>query len=232
MKLTCLVIDDVSLNCEILKDLIRETPQLHLLGCCKDAAEATNVISQTLPDILFLDIKLPGMTGLDFIKTLVKRPLIVITTSYKEFAAEGFELDVFDYIVKPISRQRFAKCCNKIFNYFRTQKPSQDEQIFIKVDRNFVRIKLDELLFVEAMEDFVVFHTSNKKFLTRMSMTDCCAMLPSSKFVRAHRSYIVAIDKIDSIGTANLHIQNQKIPIGPQFRTSLMEVLLNKKDMK
>jgi DNA-binding LytR/AlgR family response regulator len=216
MKLTCLVIDDVSLNCEILKDLIRETPQLHLLGCCKDAAEATNVISQTLPDILFLDIKLPGMTGLDFIKTLVKRPLIVITTSYKEFAAEGFELDVFDYIVKPISRQRFAKCCN----------------IFIKVDRNFVRIKLDELLFVEAMEDFVVFHTSNKKFLTRMSMTDCCAMLPSSKFVRAHRSYIVAIDKIDSIGTANLHIQNQKIPIGPQFRTSLMEVLLNKKDMK
>jgi len=222
MKLTCLVIDDVSLNCEILKDLIGETPQLHLLGCCKDATEATNVISQTLPDILFLDIKLPGMTGLDFIKTLVKRPLIVITTSYKEFAAEGFELDVFDYIVKPISRQRFAKCCNKIFNYFKTQKSSPDEQIFIKVDRNLVRIKLDEILFVEAMEDFVIFHTPQKKFVTRMSLTECRAILSASRFTRAHRSYIVAIDKIDSIGTANLHIQNHKIPIGPQFRTTLM----------
>ena len=232
MKFTCLVIDDVSLNCEILKDLIGETPQLHLLGCCKDAAEATNVISQTLPDILFLDIQLPGMTGLEFIKTLVKRPLIVITTSYKEFAAEGFELDVFDYIVKPITRQRFAKCCNKIFNYFKTQKHSSDEQIFIKVDRNFVRIKLDEILFVEAMEDFVVFYTQNKKWLTRMSLTECCAMLPAARFTRAHRSYIVAIDKIDSIDSAYLHIQHHKIPVGPQFRTAVMEVLLDKKDMR
>lgn len=231
MKVSCLVVDDVKMNREAMLDLISEVDFLDSAGACEDALQAINLVKQLVPDVLFLDIEMPGMTGLDFVKTLTVSPLIVMTTSHKEFATEGFDLNVFDYMVKPISRERFLKCANKIYDHFTTKRTGgTTEQIFIKSEGKHVRVKLKEIIYVEAMRDFVVIYTDKAKLVTLMNLKEFSAQLPEDQFLRIHRSYVVPLNRVESIEGNVVRIMNHEIPIGESYRNKVMSRLLGKHD--
>jgi len=231
MKISCLIVDDVKLNREIMLELISSTDFLTTVGNCENALEASNVLKELEPDVLFLDIEMPGMTGLEFIKTLLNPPLIVLTTSHKEFATDGFDLNVFDYMVKPITRERFLKCANKIYDHFKHKKTGAiTEQIFIKANNKYVRVKLREILYVEAMRDFVIVYTDKAKLVTLMNLKEFSTMLPADQFLRIHRSYVIPIDRVETIEGNIVRIMNNEIPIGESYRNKVMSQLLGKED--
>ena len=230
MKISCLVVDDVRLNREAMLDLITAVDFLTPAGDCQNALEAANVIKEKEPEVLFLDIEMPGMNGLEFIKTLVNAPLIVMTTSHKEFASEGFDLNVFDYLVKPISRERFMKSANKIYDHFKKRKNVPPDQIFIKSDGKHVRVKLKDIIYVEAMRDFVVIYTDKAKLVTLMNLKEFSAQLPEDQFLRIHRSYVVPVSRVEAIEGNIVRILNHEIPIGESYRNRVMSQLLGKED--
>lgn len=231
MKISCLVVDDIKLNREIVLDLISSVDFLTSVGTCENALEAAGSLKELEPDVVFLDIEMPGMTGLEFIKTLVNPPLIVMTTSHREFAVEGFEMNVFDYMVKPISRDRFLKCANKIYEHFKQRKgATTSDQIFIKSNNKYVRIKLNEILYVEAMRDFVVVFTDKAKLVTLMNLKEFTAMLPDHLFLRIHRSYVIPVNRVESIEGNLVKIMNHEIPIGESYRNKVLHQLLGKEN--
>lgn len=231
MKISCLIVDDVKLNREIMLELISSADFLTIAGNCENALEASNVLKELEPDVLFLDIEMPGMSGLEFIKTLLNPPLIVLTTSHKEFATDGFDLNVFDYMVKPITRERFLKCANKIYDHFRQRKTGTVAgQIFIKANNKYVRVKLKEILYVEAMRDFVILYTDKAKLVTLMNLKEFSTMLPADQFMRIHRSYVIPVDRVESIEGNIVRIMNNEIPIGESYRNKVMRQLLGKED--
>jgi DNA-binding LytR/AlgR family response regulator len=231
MKVSCLVVDDIGMNRELMIDLISSLDFLAVAGTCESALEAINSVKESEPDVVFLDIEMPGMTGLEFVKALVNPPLIVMTTSHKEFASEGFELNVFDYLVKPIARERFVKCANKIYEYFKHKKTTgRPDQIFIKSNNKYVRIKLKEILYVEAMRDFVVVYTDKAKLVTLMNLKEFTTLLPGDQFLRIHRSYVVPVERVESIEGNMVRIMNHEIPIGESYRSRVMSQLLGRED--
>jgi DNA-binding LytR/AlgR family response regulator len=227
MKISCLVVDDVALNRQALLDLAGEVEFLNIAGQCSNAQEALNAISELEPDIIFLDIEMPGMSGLEFLKSLADPPLTVITTSHPEFAVEGYEMQVFDYIVKPVTRERFHKCAERIVRYFKEKrKPLLADQFFLKDGNRYVRIRYDEVKYIEAMRDFVVVYLDKTKYATMQTMKNFAARLPEDQFIRVHRSYIVPIKKIEAIESGVLRIQEMKIPISDSYRAQVMKALL------
>jgi DNA-binding LytR/AlgR family response regulator len=228
MKVSCLVVDDVNLNREAMLDLISSLDFLTPVGACESAIEALKFLQEQEPEVVFLDIEMPEMTGLELIKSLVNPPLIVMTTSHKEFASEGFDLNVFDYLVKPISRERFTRTGNKIFEYFKSKKTGITDQIFIKSDGKYVRVKLKEILYVEAMRDFVVVYTEKAKLVTLMNLKEFSAQLPDDQFMRIHRSYVIPIGRVEAIEGNIIRILNNEIPIGESYRNKALSQLLGK----
>lgn len=229
MKISCLVVDDIKLNREIVLDLISSVDFLTAAGTCENALEAAGMLKELEPDVVFLDIEMPGMSGLELIATLINPPLIVMTTSHREFAVEGFEKNVFDYMVKPISRERFLKCANKIYEYFKQQKGTTPvDQVFIKSNNKYVRVKLAEIIYVEAMRDFVVVFTEKAKLVTLMNLKEFSRMLPQSQFIRIHRSYVVPVNRVEAIEGNLVKILNHEIPIGESYRNKVMQQLLGK----
>ncbi len=231
MNISCLVIDDVKLNREAMLDLIGSVEFLTQVGNCESALEAVNVMKELEPEVVFLDIEMPGMTGLEFIKTLQNPPLIVMTTSHKEYASEGFDLNVFDYLVKPITRERFTKCANKIYDHFKKRKGQPPiDQIFVKSNNKYVRVKLNEILYVEAMRDFVIVYTDKAKLITLMNLKEFTAQLPDDKFMRIHRSYVIPVNRVEAIEGNVVKILNHEIPIGESYRSKVMSQLLGRDD--
>ena len=230
MKISCLVVDDVALNREALIDLISETEPFELAGQRSNAAEALEALNELEPDVMFLDIEMPGMTGLDFLKSLPDPPITVITTSHKEFAIESYEMNVFDYLVKPITRDRFQKCASRLQQYFKEKKkPVLQDQFFLKVSNRHIRIRYDEIRYIEAMRDFVLIHLdSGSKHASVQTLKGFAAKLPDNKFIRVHRSYIVPISRIESIEGNIIRIGDLKIPISEGYRDQVMKTLLGK----
>ncbi|MFI5135636.1 MAG: LytR/AlgR family response regulator transcription factor [Chitinophagales bacterium] len=229
MKISCLVVDDVALNRQTLLDLIAEVDSLESVGQCSNAEEAMNSLNELEPDVMFLDIEMPGMTGLDFLKSLSDPPLTVITTSHKEFAIESYEMNVFDYLVKPITRDRFQKCASRLHQYFKEKKkPPLPDQFFIRASNKYIRIRYEEIKYIEAMRDFVVVYLDAAKHVTMQTMKGFAAKLPEDKFIRVHRSYIVPISRIESIEGNIIRIADQKIPISEGYRDQVMKTLFGK----
>jgi len=229
MKISCLVVDDEKLNRDIMLDLIAEVDYLSALGTCENATEAMNVLVELEPDVIFLDIEMPGISGLEFLKSLTNPPVTVLTTSHEEFAVQGFEMKVFDYLVKPISRERFAKCVNRLHDLFRARdKEVLGDQIFIKSNNKYIRVKLNEIQYIEAMRDFVMVYTDKGKLMTLHNLKEFTSQLPQNQFMRVHRSYVVPIGKIEMIEGNTVKIQNVQIPIGDSYRNSVMRTLLGK----
>lgn len=221
-----LIVDDNKIARTTMKQLASQVKDLAVVGECENAMDAYNLLQKKQVDVILLDIEMPGMTGLELTKNLGNnKPIIIFTTSKKEYAAEAFELNVADYIVKPVTPARFIQAINKARDLIESNtaevKINDDEFIFIR-DSNIVRkLKLDDVLFAEAMGDYVKLHTAQKFFAIHTTLKTVEERLPSSKFLRVHRSYIVAIDKIDTIQDGALIINGKPLPVADTYRAAL-----------
>jgi DNA-binding LytR/AlgR family response regulator len=222
----CIIVDDNKMARMALKQLVSQVQGLELITECNDAAEALDVLNSNGVDLLLLDIEMPGMTGLDLIKKLGNsKPLIIFTTAKKDYAVEAFELNVVDYLMKPIAMPRFKQAIDKAQETLDSNKQEVkvEEQGFVFVKDNGVlkRIAIDDILFLEAMGDYVKVHTPQKFHVVHATLKSIEEKLPSSKFIRVHRSYIVAINKIDYIQEGTISIGKTTIPVADTHKSNL-----------
>src|SRR5438270_2726612 len=203
--LRCLAVDDEPLALQLLEDNIRQVPYLQKVASCSNALEAMKVLEEHPVDLIFLDIQMPGLTGLQFIQTLINRPMVILVTAYEKFALEGFNLDVVDYLVKPVPFDRFLKACNKAYDLYNLRNKTADtkplDYFFVNVDYSLLKVVFNDVLWIEALKDYVRIHLQStaKPVVTRMSMKSLEEELPRSQFIRIHKSYIVSKDSITSI---------------------------------
>lgn len=226
--LRCIAVDDEPLALQLLADYIRKVPFLELVATCGDAFEATRVLQEKQVDLMFTDIQMPGLTGLQFIQSLSRRPMVIIVTAYKKFAPEGFDLDVVDYLVKPVGMDRFLKACYKAqeLHQLRTATPGSGtsaEYFFINVDYSLVKVLFSDVVYIEGSGDYVKIHlkSAQKPLLVRMSAKTLEAELPGDKFFRIHKSYIVSIGSITAVRKNSVFIGHLELPVGETYRESL-----------
>ncbi|MCB0531917.1 MAG: response regulator transcription factor [Lewinellaceae bacterium] len=233
--LRCIIVEDEPLAAEILAEYIEMTPFLTLTHTCADAIKALDVVHTHPVDVIFLDINLPKLNGLEFIKTLRQPPRVIVTSAYHEFAVEGFDLQVTDYLLKPIEFSRFTKAANKLLLPQRLSdvqaapgnKPptSARPYYFFTVSKRSVKIYLDEILFIESLKDSVSIHTPSKSYQTHYQLGELEELMRSDNFLRIHRSFLVAMDKIESFSAAEVEIAGRTIPIGRSHKEYVMERL-------
>ncbi len=227
----CMVVDDEPLALELIKGYVTKTPFLELAGGFSNPFKALTFLMQNHVDLVLLDINMPELSGIQLLKSLPARPLVVFTTAYPEFGAESYEYDAIDYLLKPVKYERFLKAVNKALDYSgHGQVPLQDhpetaatsdqsEYILIKSGTQVNKIRTDQILYIEGAGNYMTFHTKEKKIMTLLSMTEVSEMLPAKRFVRVHKSYIVNKDSIDVIEKHRLRINKQFIPIGITYRS-------------
>ncbi len=233
MKISCLVIDDEPVARKGLALYVEQTPFLELVGTCKSALEATAIVHEQEVDLLFLDIQMPELSGIDFMKSLDQPPAVIFTTAYRDYAIEGFELNALDYLVKPISFQRFLKAANKAQSHFemlRQQSPvatsTKDDYFFIKSDGQFIRIKLEDVLYFESEKDYVFIYTRQKRYLTLLSLKQLEKELPEDRFLRVHRSFIISLDKVELMEGNQVLIADRKIPVSRTLHETIYNRLI------
>lgn len=231
MIIKCVITDDEPFARKGLQGYIEKIEFLDLVGTCEDALQLNNLIRQQDIDLLFLDIEMPYMTGIDFLKNLANPPKIIFTTAYEKYAVQGFDLDILDYLLKPISFQRFLKAANKAHEYFRLQQSvgGSDDYIFVKSDSRLEKIRYEDIIFVEAMENYIAIQTGDRKIITHLTLSSFREKLPSAKFLQPHKSYVVAIDRITSIEGNVLHLKPFQIPISKYQKEEVMEKIVNSK---
>lgn len=227
MKLKCIVVDDEHLARTLLEEYINKLPELELIAKCASALEANSFLLQEEIDILFLDIQMPDLSGLDFLKTLSKKPHVILTTAYAEYAVEGFQLDVTDYLLKPISLERFMQAVNKVIKRTAvTPKgtPTASEtadHFFVKADHKKVKVRYADILYVEGLKEYISIYVPGQRIITLESLKNMEAMLPKDKFARVHKSYIVAFEKIDAVSGHAIELAGKNIPVGKSYRQVL-----------
>ena len=228
----CIITDDEPLAREGLAQYVQDIEFLELKGLAENPLEALSLMEQTSIDLIFLDIQMPKLNGLDFLKSLDNPPLVIITTAYPSFALEGYQLDVLDYLVKPITFQRFLKASmkakkqwellgNKKTENTQQTKSISKEHFFIKCDGKMERIRFDELLYVESMQNYVCLQTERGKFTTLLTLKNTLSELPSNAFMQVHKSYLVNLEKVQTLGDGHIRINDKLIPIS---RSRLQEV--------
>ena len=236
--LKCMVIDDEPLAIQLLENHIFKVPFLELVSTFKNPLEALISINTNAVDLIFLDIQMPQLNGVQFMKLLQNRAQVIITSAYQEYAIEGFEHNVVDYLLKPISFERFFKAVEKAHNLKnpaqkleRTAElhPATGGYIFIKVETKMVRVELDDILFIEGLKNYVSIQTKTKKIITLQVMKQLEEILPSHRFLRVHKSYIIALDKINSVERQEIHIGDRIIPVGITYQESFFRMLEAKK---
>jgi DNA-binding LytR/AlgR family response regulator len=231
--LRCLAIDDEPLALELLEDNIKQVPYLELAGKYNNGLEALKFLQHQSVDLIFLDIQMPGLTGLQFIQSLTQKPMIILITAYEKFALEGFNLDVIDYLVKPVAFDRFLKACNKALELqnLRSKKSIEEptDYFFVNVEYSLVKVEFADIRWIEGLKDYIkiFLRSTTKPVVTRMSMKSLEEQLPASKFIRVHKSYIVSIAAITSVRKNSVFIGTEEIPIGENFKDGL-NMLINK----
>jgi DNA-binding LytR/AlgR family response regulator len=233
-KIRCIVVDDEPMARKGLTGYIEKIDFLQLAGVCEDAIQLNSLLKQENADLLFLDIEMPYISGIEFLKNTSASPKVIFTTAYERYAIQGYELDILDYLLKPISFDRFLKAANKAFDFFRLQAPAAagDDYIFVKADSKLEKIPFADILFAEALENYVAIYTREKKIITHLTLKMLQEKLPASAFVQPHKSYIVAIDKIASIEGNMLHIAQYEVPISKYQKEDFMERIVNSKLLK
>lgn len=225
-KIKCIIIEDEPLAVKVLKDYIQQVPYLELTAIFKEAISAAGYLQNEETGLLFLDIHLPKLKGLDFLRTLKNPPITIVTTAFHQYALEGFELGVADYLMKPVSFKRFMAAVNKsvkLLSLNNTEIPTRDtlnDVIFLNVNRRKVKIALDDILYIESKREYVLVVTQTSEFLSKIGTNELELMLPADKFRRIHRSFIVAIYKVDTFSKENVEIRGKIIPIGRNFKNS------------
>ncbi len=232
--LRCIAIDDEELALELLEDNISKVPFLNQVGRCHNALEALKVLQSQAVDLIFIDIQMPGMTGLQFIQSLAQRPMIILITAYEKYALEGFNLDVVDYLVKPVPLDRFIKACNKAQEFFQLKQAKKGEDdrkwpdyLFVNVDYSMLKVVISQITWIEGLKDYIRIHLQDnpRPVVTRMSMKAMEEELPSGKFLRIHKSYIVSVAHITAVRKNSLLLGAQELPVSESYRESLQQLV-------
>lgn len=226
----CIAIDDEPLALELLTDNISKLPYLELVAACDSAIDAMKILQGQSVDLIFLDIQMPGLTGLQFIQSLQEKPMFILVTAYEKYALDGFNLDVVDYLVKPVPLDRFIKACNKANELFqlknKPKQPAGDNQpdyFFVNVDYSLLKVVFDDITYIEGLKDYIKIHLKNssKAVITRMSMKSLEEELPGTQFIRIHKSYIVSLKHVTAVRKNSVFIDAMELPVSDNYRDTI-----------
>ena len=233
MRLRCLLIDDEPPALKVLANYISNINGLEIVGQCKNAIEALNILHEKTVDVIFLDIKIPKILGTEFLKSLSNPPKVIFVTAYRDYAVEGYELDAVDYLVKPVSFERFIKAISKVNRLMgresltaSTHKQTSEPFVYLKVDRDMKKVFLNEILYIESWKDYVKLFLSNgKTLLVKQSISSMEMLLSDHKFLRVHRSFMVSLNKISGYNGISVQLETTEIPIGRLYKQTVMDRL-------
>ncbi len=239
MKTRCLIVDDEPLARELIRGHIQKLENFEIVGECDNAMKAMDALRNHTVDLMFLDIKMPQMTGIDFLKTLKRPPKVIITTAFSQYALDGFELDVVDYLMKPITFERFFKSVNK---YFQSGNPdsveleggngkAEESFIYVKENKRVIKIYLKEIDFIEGLNEYIRIHTDNRRVVVKSSLVSIENKLPSEQFIRIHKSYIVSIPRIRAFNATTIELENAKLRIGRNYKNQVFSALHYKQEI-
>ncbi len=239
MKTKCLIVDDEPLARELIRGHIQKLENFDIVDECDNAMKAMDALRNHHVDLMFMDIKMPQMTGIDFLKTLKRPPKVIITTAYSQYALEGFELDVVDYLMKPITFERFFKSVNKFFQSGPTDNvklengngTTTDAFIYVKENKKVIKIYLREIHFIEGMNEYIRIHTDNRRVVVKSSLQSIENKLPSEQFIRIHKSYIVSIPGIRAFNATTIELENAKLRIGRNYKNQVFSALHYKQEI-
>jgi DNA-binding LytR/AlgR family response regulator len=222
-KITCIITDDEPMARKGLQGYVEKIDFLQLVGQCEDALQLNTLLKQQPVDLLFLDIEMPYITGIDFLQQTPQPPKVIFTTAYEQYAIRGYELDVLDYLLKPVSFDRFLKAANKAFDYFQPSPAVEQAHVFVKTDTRLEKIRFADILFAEAMENYVAIYTTDKKFITHSTLKALQESLPGSMFIQPHKSYLVNMQAIGAVEGNILHVGKYQVPISKYQKEEVME---------
>lgn len=222
MKIKCIITDDEPVAREGLQSYVEKVDFLALTGVCEDAIQLNTLLKTEQPDLLFLDIEMPYLSGLDLLATLSNPPKVIITSAYEQYALKGYELDVTDYLLKPISFERFLKAVNKVHDLLQKETaPAAEEFLFVKSDKQMKKVFLKDILFIEGLENYICIYTASDKILVHSTMKNIYNSLPESDFIQTHRSFIVNIHHVSLIEGNILNIASHEIPVARNYRETV-----------
>jgi DNA-binding LytR/AlgR family response regulator len=233
MKTRCLIVDDEPLAKELIRGHIRKLENFEIVAECDNAMKAMDVLRNHSVDLMFLDIKMPQMTGIDFLKTLKRPPKVIITTAFSQYALDGFELDVVDYLMKPVTFERFFKSVNKYFQSGNSGNieleggagPAEDAFIYVKENKKVIKIYLHEIEFIEGLNEYIRIHTDNRRVVVKSSLQSIENKLPEEHFIRIHKSYIISIPRIRAFDATTIELENSKLRIGRNYKNQVFSAL-------
>lgn len=238
MMLNCVIIDDEPIARKLLQEYIEETDFLRLVGTAENPLKIAGFLAAENVDLIYLDINMPKMTGMEFLRSTPNLPMVIMTTAYEQYALEGFEMDVLDYLVKPFPLERFLKASRKALEYkllkdrHHPNSAPNSEYIFVKSEGKLERVILDELISIEAMTNYVILHTSKGKMIVYLTLKGILESLPADKFIQVHKSHVININKVNSINGNIIYLGNVQAPIGQNYYDSMMDKLLKGKFLK
>ncbi len=229
-KITCVIVDDEPIAREIVASFVAKTPVLELLAICKNATEAINILQNQEVDLFFLDINMPEITGLSLAKIINKKSKIIFTTAYRDYAVDGFNLSIVDYLLKPIAFERFYEAVEKVTNTNATKNSEQNKEIgkdfiFVRSERKMVKINFNEILYIESLGDYLKIFLNTQTIVTRKTMNAIESKLPSKNFIRIHRSFIVSFKEIKSYTNEFIEIKKKALPISRSYKESVLQKL-------
>jgi DNA-binding LytR/AlgR family response regulator len=235
MKTKYLIVDDEPLARDLIRGHIEKLENFEIVAECNNAMKALGVLREKHVDLMFMDIQMPQITGIEFLKTLKHPPKVIITTAYRDYALEGFDLDVVDYLIKPITFERFLKSINKFYQMnlesiqgnttSTAEKTNNESFIYVKENKKVIKIFLSEIRYVEGLSEYVQIYTDKRKIITKNSMALMEEKLPTDHFLRIHKSYIVAVNKIEAFTANSIEIQGKELPIGRNFKNAVLNAL-------
>jgi len=225
MKLNCIIIDDEPLSQDVLEDFVKACPELRLVTICNDALEAGELLKKESIDLLFLDINMPRLSGIGFIKSLKEPPLVILVTAYPEYAIDGFEIEALDYLLKPVAFGRFRTAVNRAVERFSTKEDKSVQHLMVRSNKKNYRINFDEIIYLEAQGDYVRFITEGLSLMVHGTMKEFLEQLPVNQFERIHKSYVIALDKVVYLEGNQVKLGEYKLPVSLSYKDALVEKL-------
>lgn len=232
MKLNCLIIDDEPLARKGLEEHVKEIDFLHCVASCENALKAASYLNEQKIDLIYLDIHMPKLSGIDFLKSLKHPPLTIITTAYSNYALEGYSLDIIDYLVKPITFERFLKASQKAFEFFQLKSRAENnsapavDYFFVRCDRKFEKVFFQDVSYVEGMQNYAVIHVADRKLITYITLTSLESQLPKDRFLKVHKSYLISVPHVKAIEGDEIILEHARIPMSRTLREQVVQQIM------